>query len=326
MHDDGNEPMGKVNHSQSAIPNSPFAIETRALTKHFGTNVAVEALDLRVPQGQIYGLVGPDGAGKTTSIRMLCGILAPTFGDATVAGLNIVTQSEEVKARIGYMSQRFTLYGDLSVRENLDFFAEMHNVPRVERDARAGRLLEFSRLTEHQERRAENLSGGMKQKLALACTLIHRPDVLFLDEPTTGVDPVSRREFWKILYDLLREGVTLFVATPYMDEAERCAHVGFLSRGRLLVSGTPLELKRLLTRQVIEMRAKPRKIAQGIARALVGEGALQIFGDSLHISTDDADALIEKLRRELSHAGAEIVTLRRIAPSMEDVFMEMSKA
>ncbi len=313
-----------MNHSQFEIPNSPFAIETRALTKRFSMTVAVDGVDLRVPQGQIYGLVGPDGAGKTTLIRMLCGILAPTSGDAAVAGLNIVTQSEEIKARIGYMSQRFTLYGDLSVRENLDFFAEMHRVPRAERDARAVRLLEFSRLAEHQDRRAENLSGGMKQKLALACTLIHRPDVLFLDEPTTGVDPVSRREFWKILYDLLREGVTLFVATPYMDEAERCAHVGFLSKGRLLVSGTPLELKHLLTRQIIEMRAKPRKIAQSIARAVAGEGAVQIFGDSLHIRTDDADALIEKLHREVSHAGADIVTLRRIAPSMEDVFMEMT--
>src|SRR5512132_2966858 len=240
---------------------SEFAIETRGLTKQYRGSTAVDGIDLRAPRGQIYGLVGPDGAGKTTTIRMLCGIIAPTAGQAIVAGYPVLTQPEQVIARIGYMSQKFTLYGDLTVRENLDFFAEMHGVSRQERDTRAVRLLEFSRLAEYQSRRAENLSGGMKQKLALACTLIHRPEVLFLDEPTTGVDPVSRREFWKILYDLLREGVTLFVATPYMDEAERCARVGFLSSGKFLAEGTPEELKRRLVYQIVELRARPRETA-----------------------------------------------------------------
>jgi len=255
---------------------------------------------------------------------MLCGIYTPTSGDAMVAGMNVVTQSEEVKARIGYMSQRFTLYGDLSVRENLNFFAEMHGVSVAERDARAARLLEFSRLTQYQDRRAENLSGGMKQKLALACTLIHTPEILFLDEPTTGVDPVSRREFWKILYDLLREEVTIFVATPYMDEAERCATVAFMSRGKILTAGTPVELKERLGQAVIELRAKPRRVSQQVARELAGADAVQIFGDSLHIRVADADALIAQLQGRLTHERAEIVTLRKIAPSMEDVFMEMT--
>lgn len=302
-----------------------FAIETHALSKHFGEILAVDSLDLRVPRGQIYGLVGPDGAGKTTTIRILCGIYAPTSGEATVAGLNVITQSEEVKARIGYMSQKFTLYGDLSVRENLNFFAEMHGVSVEERDARAVRLLEFSRLTEHQTRRAENLSGGMKQKLALACTLIHTPEILFLDEPTTGVDPVSRREFWKILYDLLREHVTIFVATPYMDEAERCAIVAFMAHGKVLAVGTPLELKEKLGHAIIELRGKPRRVTQTVAMEIAGRDAVQIFGDSLHIRADGAGKIIAQIETELKQQGVEIVTLREIAPSMEDVFMEMSK-
>lgn len=301
------------------------AIETHALTKKFADVVAVNALELQVPRGQIYGLVGPDGAGKTTAIRMLCGIYAPTSGDAVVAGLDLVTHSEEVKARIGYMSQKFTLYGDLSVRENLNFFAEMHGVPTAERDARAVRLLEFSRLTQHQGRRAENLSGGMKQKLALACTLIHTPEILFLDEPTTGVDPVSRREFWKILYDLLREQVTIFVATPYMDEAERCATVAFMSRGQVLAVGSPLELKARMGQAVIELRAKPRGESQKVARELAGADAVEIFGDSLHIRTTDADAMMTQLQSSLALARAEIVTLRKVAPSMEDVFIALMK-
>ena len=308
------------------LPPAPFAIEARGLTKRFGPVTAVNGLDLDAPRGQIFGLVGPDGAGKTTTIRMLCGILAPTAGDATVQGYSVAAQPEQVKARIGYMSQRFTLYGDLTVKENLNFFAEMHGVAPKERGARSARLLEFSRLTDHQDRRAENLSGGMKQKLALACTLIHRPEVLFLDEPTTGVDPVSRREFWKILYDLLREGVTLFVATPYMDEAERCVRVGFLSGGRLIAAGTPEELKQKIKHQVVELRARPRKVAQAVSRAAVGSENAQFFGDSIHLSTEDAESLIPRLTRDLASQGAEIITLRRIAPSMEDVFMEMNKS
>jgi ABC-2 type transport system ATP-binding protein len=230
-----------------------------------------------------------------------------------------------VKQRIGYMSQRFSLYGDLTVSENLDFFADIFRVSADFRTKRKAELLAFSRLTEYQNRRAEHLSGGMKQKLALACTLIHQPEVLFLDEPTTGVDPVSRREFWQILYDLLRQGVTILVSTPYMDEAERCSHVGFMSKGRVLVTGTPDELKSLLRKEVLELRGRPRKVTQQVARQTDGVEDVQIFGDTLHLIVIDAVSAQERLRAKLTEAGVEVVTLRQIKPAMEDVFMSLSR-
>ena len=243
------------------------AIRTDQLTKRFGDLAAVDGLTLSVAEGEIFGLVGPDGAGKTTVMRLLTSIMEPTGGEAWVAGFHIVHQAERIKENIGYMSQRFGLYPDLTVMENLDFYADIYSHPRSGRREKIDRLLSFSNLTPFKRRLAGNLSGGMKQKLGLACALIHTPKVLFLDEPTNGVDPVSRRDFWRILYQLLREKVTIFVSTAYLDEAERCNRVGLIHRGRLLACGTPGEVKKLMRGSIVEIRAQSSRGQAPVAAA-----------------------------------------------------------
>jgi ABC-2 type transport system ATP-binding protein len=227
------------------------AVAIHGLTKKFDGILAVDGLSLTIEPGEMFCLVGPDGAGKTTTIRMLCGIIRPTSGGAKVFGNDVVEDNEIVKRQIGYFSQRFTLYGDLTVDENIEFFAEIHDVPAYEE--RREELLEFTRLTAYRKRLAEKLSGGMKQKLALACTLVHTPKVIFLDEPTTGVDVVSRRDFWKILSSLLRTGITIVTTTPYLDEAERASRVGLIDQGRLVVVDTPPNIKGLMRGTVVEI-------------------------------------------------------------------------
>ncbi|MBN2337349.1 MAG: ABC transporter ATP-binding protein [Acidobacteria bacterium] len=218
-------------------------IRTRGLTRRFGELVAVDGLDLEVARGEIFGLVGPDGAGKTTTLRMLCGLMDPTEGSAEVAGFDVAREPQAVKDRIGYMAQRFGLYSDLSVRENMDFYADLFGVTGAERSDLSRRLLAMTRMEPFRDRRAGQLSGGMKQKLALMCTLLHRPEILFLDEPTNGVDPVSRRDFWTILYQLLKDGITILMTTAYLDEAERCNRVGLMHRGSLIRCDAPEALK-----------------------------------------------------------------------------------
>ena len=306
-----------------------YAVEAAGLTRvfhggHGGEVMAVAGIDLRVPRGCIFGLVGPDGAGKTTTIRMLCAIIPPTAGWARVAGYDVVREAGRVHAHTGYMSQRFTLYGDLTVEENLRFFAEIFGVPLRQREERMAELLAFAGLGPFRARRAEHLSGGMKQKLALACTLIHEPDVLMLDEPTTGVDPVARRDFWKILYTLLGHGVTIVVSTPYMDEAERCSMVAFLADGRLLAVGAPEELKRRLGAQVLALRARPQATAQKIAQETAGVLDVEIMGDVLHLFVAEAEPLIPVLRDRLAASEVEVRSLRPTPPSMEDVFMRLA--
>lgn len=227
-------------------------IKTNALTKNFGSVVAVNDFTIDVHEGEIFGLVGPDGAGKTTIMRLLTGILEPTSGDAWVGGLHIVRDCEKLKEKIGYMSQRFGLYGDLSVIENINFYADIYNVEKKGREERIQRLLSFSNLSPFKDRLARNLSGGMKQKLGLACALIHTPQVLFLDEPTNGVDPVSRRDFWQILYQLLKEKVTIFYSTAYLDEAERCKRVGLIHKGRILKCDIPSDIKKERNAKTLE--------------------------------------------------------------------------
>ena len=302
---------------------SAFAIETQGLCRRFRGVAAVDGLNLCLPAGEVFGLVGPDGGGKTTTIRMLCGILDPTAGWARVAGYDTVTQASQIKRRIGYMAQRFNLYGDLSVAENLQFFAELFQVPRRVRRMREERLLEFARLVEFRKRRAAQLSGGMQKKLALACSLIHQPPIIFLDEPTTGVDPVSRREFWDILTELHLEGTTVFVSTPYMDEAERCSRVGLLYRGRLTICDAPERIKAMLTGEMFELRAAGLRQAEEVVSRLEGVLEIQTYGDLLHVFVDNAAAREGSLRAALQAADVDVVGLRLMRPRMEEAFVSL---
>ena len=300
-----------------------FVIETKDLTKQFKKVVAVDRLNLSVRKGEIFGLLGPDGAGKTTAIRMLCAIMDPTEGSARVAGFDTKKEPEEIKKRIGYMAQQFSLYGDLTVLENLTFFADIFEVGRKERQERIDRLLEFARLTRFKGRRAAHLSGGMQKKLALACTLIHQPEVIFLDEPTTGVDPVSRREFWDILTELHIEGVTLFVSTPYMDEAERCSRVSLMFDGNIIVCDTPERIKGLVEGQLLELRPDELREAAQLIADLPGVLEVQTYGDLLHVFVDDAARRAPELQSVLAGAGIVAEGLRRTRPRMEEAFISL---
>jgi len=300
-----------------------LAIETHSLTRRFKKVVAVDSLDLAIRRGEIFGLVGPDGAGKTTTIRLLCAIMSPSDGSATVAGFDVVKDAEEIKKRIGYMAQRFNLYGDLSVMENLNFFADIFAVGGEVRRDRIAQLLAFARLTEFKDRRAAQLSGGMQKKLALACTLIHEPEILFLDEPTTGVDPVSRREFWDILSDLHLRGVTLFISTPYMDEAERCSRVGLMFEGDMIVCDTPEQVKDLISGELIELRPDDLRRARDMVADLDGVLEIQTYGDLLHVFVDSAERRMSTLEDQLESEGIGVSGLRQTRPRMEEAFISL---
>ncbi len=297
-----------------------LAIRCVGVTRRFGTLAAVNKLDLEVRHGEVFALVGPDGAGKTTLIRLLCGVLTPDAGEAVVAGFDVVADPERVKTRIGYMPQRFSLYGDLTVMENLQLYAGLHEVPPKEFPHKAEQLLADFRLSPFQSRLAQHLSGGMKQKLALVCTLIHEPEVLLLDEPTTGVDPVSRQQFWRILYDLNRRGITIFVSTPYMDEAERAAHVGLMNQGRIIATGSPASLRALMEGEILEVVAEPQAAAKNVLRGHPSVRSLEVFGDRLHVLVPSAEAQ-GGLESALAAAGVTLKSIRQIPPSLEDVFV-----
>lgn len=306
-----------------------LAIDARSLRREFksreaGLIKAVDGVTLTVPSGSVFGLIGPDGAGKSTLIRMLSTVLAPTQGDAFVFGKSVVTDPHDVKPRIGYMSQQFSLYGDLTVRENLDFFAELRGVPRREMNERATRLLEFAGLTEFKKRQAQFLSGGMKQKLALAATLISEPDLLFLDEPTTGVDPVSRREFWRIISGLHRQGITVFVATPYMDEAERCDEIAFMTEGRILLRDTPAGVKAKVPGRVIEVAVSDYRKAMKVAAALPFVKSIEVSGDLLRVLVDrDAEGCEGRLNAALREAGYTVEHCRPVPTDLEMAFASL---
>ncbi len=297
------------------------AVVTHDLSRSFGTVRAVDRLNLVVEEGSMFGLVGPDGAGKTTTIRMLCGILAPGSGTATVLGHDVVRESDAVKKEIGYLSQRFTLYGDLTVDENIEFFAEINRV--FDYRPRREELLEFTRLTPFRSRLAEKLSGGMKQKLALACTLVHRPRLIFLDEPTTGVDPVSRRDFWKILQSLIKGGITIVMTTPYLDEAERCTRVALMSRGSLMRADTPEGMKSAMVGEILEIVCDRVRDAAAILKAVPGAPEVQAFGDRIHVIDSHASSREAALRRTLERGGIRVTGVRRIEPSLENVFISL---
>ena len=297
-----------------------IAIRTADLTKAFGDNVAVDNLTLEVRKGELFGLVGPDGAGKTTIMRLLAAVLRPTSGEAWVTGCSILKEEEEIKERIGYMSQRFGLYEDLTVMENITFYADLYEVPRKERASRFDRLLSFSNLTPFKERLAGNLSGGMKQKLGLACALVHTPEVLFLDEPTGGVDPVSRRDFWRILYDLLKERITIFISTAYLDEAERCTKIGLIHRGNMLITDEPSRVKQTLGAPMVEISTSQTRRARDFISSMPGVLWVNMYGDRLHIALEKRERASD-IADQLRAKGFPVEGEREIIPSLEDVFI-----
>jgi ABC-2 type transport system ATP-binding protein len=297
-------------------------IEISGLTKRFGEVTAVDGLSFTVDEGELFGLVGPDGAGKTTTLRMLAGVLRPSGGDATIGDVSVARYPERVKPRLAYMSQRFGLYGDLTVAENLHFYADLYRVPRAERDERLERLFEFSGLAPFRGRLAGRLSGGMKQKLGLSCALIHRPEVLLLDEPTFGVDPVSRRELWLIVHEMVAEGVTAVVSTAYLDEAERFDRLALLHQGRLVALDAPAALQRGFSGEVLEVTLGNPRRGREAAGAIETVRRATVFGDRLHLTVGSAEEAAPAVERRLREAGAEPSDLRAVAPSLEDVFIE----
>lgn len=299
----------------------PPAIELKQAAKRFGETQALAGLSLTVARGEIFGLVGPDGAGKSTTMRLLASILPPDSGEACVAGLDCVRDADAVKDRIAYMSQTFGLYQDLTVAENIDFYADLYGVPRRNRQQRVDKLLDFSTMRPFKRRLAGRLSGGMKQKLQLVCALIHTPEVLLLDEPTNGVDPVSRRDFWRILYQLVKDGVTIFVSTAYLDEAERCNRLALLHEGRLLGLGTPAEVKALLPGEILEVRTpQARRLIQSLRSGLPNLSA-GLFGDRVHLVTSDLAGTERDVRVMAQRAGIMLVEVREVPPTLEDVFV-----
>lgn len=292
------------------------------LEKKFGKNMALDGISLEVGRGELFGLIGPDGAGKTTMIRILVGLVLADGGKAFVNGHNVSQDLRPVKEIIGYLSQQFSLYSDLTVRENIRFYGDLYQIPRDEIRRREADLLEFSRLKDFALRRAGALSGGMKQKLALCCTLIHVPRVLLLDEPTTGVDPVSRREFWNLLDSLRKEGTTIFVSTAYMEEASRCDRVALIYLGRLLAADTPARLQNRYPYTLLEVvLPEAVTLAEEIER-LPEVRSVQVFGDRLHLGVEDEHTAVDKLKEVLYGRQREL-KLKRIEPGMEDVFVEM---
>ena len=305
-----------------------YPIVTEQLTRRFGDFTAVDQASLRVEPRTIFGFLGPNGSGKTTLIKMLCGLLPPSGGRAWVDGLDVVQDSEEVRNRIGYMSQRFSLYDDLTVEENLEFYARIHGLRNSELSSRVEAMVESQQLGLYRQRLAGKLSGGWKQRLALACALIHRPKILFLDEPTAGIDPVARRVLWDQLFELSGQGMTFFVTTHYMDEAERCGHIAYIYYGKIIADGTPTQLKALPSvtpegTYRVEISAPEVTRALRVSRAISPIRRATVFGQAIHALVDAACGL-DQLSEEFRRAGEEVHDLRTIAPSLEDVFVELT--
>jgi len=297
-------------------------VDVRGLTRRFGDRPAVQDLTFSVGRGELFGLVGPDGAGKTTTLRMLAGVLRPSGGDAFLGGTSVALDPERVKKRIAYMSQRFGLYADLTVIENINFYADLYEVPRGERPARLERLFHFSNLGPFRDRLAGKLSGGMKQKLGLSCALIHQPEILLLDEPTFGVDPVSRRDLWLIVHEMVAQGVTTVVSTAYMDEAERFDRVAFLDRGRLIALETPEALQRTLQNRVLAVRTSEPRRAREAAIRLAAVSRAAVSGDSLRLIVGDAHRDAGVIGAALRAAGVPVHEIGPASVAFEDVFID----
>jgi len=302
---------------------APPILQVDGLTKHFPRVTAIDGVSFSVAPGEVFGLVGPDGAGKTTILRVLASVLSADAGRVTVDGIDVGADPEAAKAHVSYMPQRFGLYEDLTVDENIRFYADLFGIPREVREERAARLLAASGMIEFRRRLAGQLSGGMKQKLGLTCSLIHTPRILLLDEPTTGVDPVSRRDFWRILYSLREEGVTILVATAYLDEAERCTRLALLHHGRMMYCDTPAALKQHMPGTMVEIATDSTRAARDAVTAIEGVSSARIVGDGVHVVVDDARRRIPAVRRALESAGIAFGRIAAAPPSIEDLFVAL---
>jgi len=295
-----------------------------SLVKTFGSFTAVDHVTIRVAKGEIFGFLGPNGAGKSTAIRMLCGLITPTSGRGSVNGFDVATQPEEIRRSIGYMSQKFSLYDDLTVEENIDFFMGIYGVPKARRMERKNYVVGMANLTERRNAATRTLSGGWKQRLALGCAILHDPPVLFLDEPTSGVDPIARGAFWGLIHDLAETGHTIFVSTHYMDEAEYCNRLALMYRGKVIALGTPAELKKGLTGYtLLRLDSSEPLDTMRALEGLAGVHDVAVFGSGLHVTVDNEAAVSPQIRAALGARGIEIARLERIEPSMEDVFVAM---
>ncbi len=304
-----------------------FAVEIDQLVKTFGAFVAVDHISLQVRQGEIFGFLGPNGAGKSTTIRILCGLLAPSGGRASVGGFDVATQPELIRKHIGYMSQRFSLYDDLTVEENIDFFSGVYGVPRERRPERKDFVLGMAGLAERRQTMTRLLAGGWKQRLALGCAILHEPPILFLDEPTSGVDPIARRSFWDLIYELSAARHTIFVTTHYMDEAEYCHRVALMYRGRVIALGPPEDLKQSLQAHALVQLDSSDPLES--MRALEGQPGIldvAVFGGGLHVTVDEPEAALDRIRQVLAQKQIEVRRLERIEPAMEDVFVALIEA
>jgi ABC-2 type transport system ATP-binding protein len=297
-------------------------IKIENLHKNYDTIEAVKGISLNIESGEMFGIIGPDGAGKTTTIKILCGLINPLSGNIYLMDKNINKERSLIQSNIGYLSQKFSLYRDLTIDENIEFFASIHNIKDFQE--RRNELLQFTNLTQFRDRLANNLSGGMKQKLALACSLIHKPKILFLDEPTTGVDPISRRDFWKILANLKKEGITIVLTTPYLDEAERCTRVAFMNEGEILDVGTPSELKLKMKGDVVELVCSDIKKAGNILKDNF-DFDIQLFGDRINVVLNNFDLDFPKIEKRLNDNLIKVIDKRIITPSLENLFIYMMK-
>ena len=308
-------------------PENGPAVVVQNLERRFGSFVAVNRISFTVAKGEIFGFLGPNGAGKSTTIRMLCGILAPTGGTGTVAGFDVQTEPEKIKSHIGYMSQKFSLYEDLTVEENIDFYSGIYGIPSEKKKDRKEWVIAMAGLAQHRHSRTAILSGGWKQRLAIGCAILHEPPIIFLDEPTSGVDPISRRAFWDLIYELAGRGVTVFVTTHYMDEAEYCDRIALIYRGELIAMGTPEVLKNeLMQEEVLEVQCERPQDAMAEVEKIPGVKEAALFGKGLHVVVADGAEATGAIRSLLSQRGLQMVRVEKIVPSLEDVFVSLIEA